>query len=167
MNELTKTLSDKRRLLRDEEGKLHEIERKIHDKQCQERSIAERLKNEYDDLRLRFEQMAFELRFSIEDELRIYARLLDELMKKSANSSGQSNTIAIENQTISSTFQRQRNDSSVTSSGLFDLASTHSGWPQTTNFSHISTENFPNTRENEIHETFDGDSIIRSRSFNQ
>jgi methyl-accepting chemotaxis protein len=77
-------LSDKRRLLRDEEAKLHEVERKIRDKQFNERTIAERLKNEYDDLRHRFEQMAFELRFSIEDELKIYARLLDELMKKSS-----------------------------------------------------------------------------------
>jgi len=82
LNELTKILSDKRRLLRDEEAKLHEIERKIRDKQFNERTIAERLKNEYDDLRNRFEQMALELRFSIEDELKIYARLLDELMKK-------------------------------------------------------------------------------------
>lgn len=77
-------LADKRRVLRDEEAKLHEIERRIRDKQFQERTLAERLKHEYDDLRQRFEQMAFELRFSIEDELKIYARLLDELMKKSA-----------------------------------------------------------------------------------
>ena len=77
-------LADKRRLLRDEEAKLHEVERRIRDKQYNEQTIAERLKNEYDDLRNRFEQMAFELRFSIEDELKIYARLLDELMKKSS-----------------------------------------------------------------------------------
>lgn len=77
-------LADKRRMLRDEEVKLHDVERRIRDKQFQERTIAERLKNEYDDLRQRFEQMAFELRFSIEDELKIYARLLDELMKKSS-----------------------------------------------------------------------------------
>ncbi|CAF0791298.1 unnamed protein product [Rotaria sordida] len=83
LNELTKLLSDKRRLLRDEEAKLHEIERKIRDKQFHEKSLVEKLKYEYDDLRGRFEQMAFELRFSIEDELRIYSRLLDELMKKS------------------------------------------------------------------------------------
>ena len=77
-------LSDKRRVLRDEESKLHEIERKIREKQYHEKTIAERLKIEYDDLRSRFEQMAFELRFSIEDELKIYARLLDELIKKSS-----------------------------------------------------------------------------------
>ena len=84
LNDLTKMLSDKRRILRDEEAKLHEIERKNREKQLNEKTIAERLKAEYEDLRARFEQMAFELRFSIEDELKIYARLLDELMKKSS-----------------------------------------------------------------------------------
>lgn len=113
--------------------------------------------------------MAFELRFSIEDELRIYARLLDELMKKSANSSGQLNTTTIrsntiEDQNMSSILQRQRNDSSSAGSGLFDIASTHSGWPQTTHFSSNSTENLFRTTENEIHETFDGDAMIRSAS---
>ncbi|CAF4854143.1 unnamed protein product, partial [Rotaria magnacalcarata] len=44
--------------------------------------IVEKLKHEYDDLRGRFEQMARELKFSIEDELKIYSRLLDELTKK-------------------------------------------------------------------------------------
>lgn len=83
MNELTKILSDKRRLFRDEETKLHEIERKIRDKQFHERTIVEKLKHEYDDLRNQFEQMACDLRFSIEDELKIYSRLLDELTKKS------------------------------------------------------------------------------------
>ncbi|CAF4462268.1 unnamed protein product, partial [Didymodactylos carnosus] len=83
LNDLTKLLSEKKRLLRDEETKLHELERKIRDKQFHERSITDRLKSEYEGLRQKFEQMAFELRFSIEDELRIYSRLLDELMKKS------------------------------------------------------------------------------------
>jgi hypothetical protein len=134
-------LSDKRRLLRDEEGKLYEIERKIRDKQFNEQTIAEKLKNEYDDLRNRFEQMAFELRFSIEDELKIYSRLLDELMRKSSIITNQqqqqsgttSTTISsvirssgIEDRDIpSSTYQQTRTTSS--SSGLgnvnFDLNS--------------------------------------------
>jgi len=123
-------LSDKRRLLRDEEGKLHEIERKIRDKQFNERTIAEKLKNEYDDLRNRFEQMAFELRFSIEDELKIYSRLLDELMRKSSVVTNQqqsgttSTTISsvirssgIEDRDIpSSTYQQTR--TIISSSGL-------------------------------------------------
>ncbi|CAF0844904.1 unnamed protein product [Didymodactylos carnosus] len=84
LNNLIMLLSGKKRLLRDEEMKLHELERKIRDKQLHERLITDRLKLEYEDLRQKFEQMAFELRFSIEDELKIYARLLDELMKKSS-----------------------------------------------------------------------------------
>jgi hypothetical protein len=169
-------LSDKRRLLRDEEAKLHEIERKIRDKQFHERTLAEKLKNEYDDLRSRFEQMAFELRFSIEDELRIYARLLDELMKKSSTtttttiqSGGNSisttiRSSGIEDHKTSSIFQHTPHDSTGGSSGRFDLASTQSGWPQTSN---ISTENLFQTTENEIHETYDGSSIIRAPSFSK
>jgi hypothetical protein len=132
-------LSDKRRLLRDEEGKLHEIERKIRDKQFNERTIAEKLKNEYDGLRNRFEQMAFELRFSIEDELKIYSRLLDELMRKysvvtNQQQSGTTSTTissvirssGIEDRDIpSSTYQQTR--TTISSSGLgnvnFDLNS--------------------------------------------
>jgi hypothetical protein len=168
-------LSDKRRLLRDEEAKLHEVERKIRDKQFHERTIAEKLKNEYDDLRGRFEQMAFELRFSIEDELRIYARLLDELMRKSSTNTTQtsgnsiiSTTIrstGIEDQNTSSIFQHTRNNSTSGSSGIFDLAGSQSGWPQTTNLTTSSTDNLLKTNEDEIHETYDGNSIIRSSSF--
>jgi hypothetical protein len=183
INELTKLLSDKRRLLRDEEAKFHEIERKIREKQLHEQTMAERLKNEYDDLRSRFEQMAFELRFSIEDELRIYARLLDELMKKSSVTTTQSSanltsatsftttssTIrsgGIEEHNIPSSFQHIRTSSTAGggSSGIFDIAGTQSGWPQTTNLS-SSTETLFKTNENEIHETYDGTSIIRSPSF--
>jgi hypothetical protein len=131
--------------------------------------MAERLKNEYDDLRGRFEQMAFDLRFSIEDELRIYARLLDELMKKSSinpiQSSGNiTSTIrssGIEDRNTSSIFQHTRDSSS----GVFDLAGSQSGWPQTTNLTSTSTENLYKTTEDEIHETYDGSSIIRSPSF--
>jgi hypothetical protein len=144
-------LSDKRRLLRDEETKLHEVERKIRDKQFHERTIAEKLKNEYDDLRNRFEQMAFELRFSIEDELRIYARLLDELMKKSSvvttQQTGSTSTIqqggststtissvirstGIENRDTPSTYQQIHSTSSTTGPGnvAFDLGSGNSTW---------------------------------------
>jgi DNA repair exonuclease SbcCD ATPase subunit len=157
LNELTKMLSDKRRLLRDEEAKLHEVERKIRDKQFNERTIAERLKNEYEDLRGRFEQMAFELRFSIEDELRIYSRLLDELMKKSTinttstvtqggGSTGAttytttSSTIrsgGIEDRDVPSSYQQTRTSSSNGGTGnvTFDLGSGNSLWSntQTTN----------------------------------
>ena len=114
MNELTKMLSDKRRLLRDEEAKLHEVERRIREKQFHERTIAERLKNEYDDLRLRFEQMAHELRFSIEDELKIYARLLDELMKKSSVTSTTTSTT----QHIGSGIQQSGTTTSTTISSV-------------------------------------------------
>jgi hypothetical protein len=141
-------LSDKRRLLRDEESKLHEIERKFRDKQFHERTIAERLKHEYEDLRQRFEQMAFELRFSIEDELKIYGRLLDELMKKSAVTSTStvttqqaaptsgtayttiSSTIrsgGIEDHDAPSSYQQTRTTSSSGGIGnvLFDLGSSN------------------------------------------
>ncbi|UJR16309.1 hypothetical protein I4U23_003215 [Adineta vaga] len=138
LNELTKMLSDKRRILRDEEAKLHEIERKNREKQLNERTIAERLKAEYEDLRARFEQMAFELRFSIEDELKIYSRLLDELMKKSstviANQQGGSTytTISstirssgIEDRDAPSAYQQTRTTSSSIGPGNtnFDLSS--------------------------------------------
>jgi hypothetical protein len=130
--------------------------------------LAERLKNEYDDLRGRFEQMAFELRFSIEDELRIYARLLDELMKKSSVNTTSSTTHStstirssgIEDHSIPSIFQQTRTEGS---SGIFDLAGSQSGWPQTSSSS--NTENVFKTDETEIHETYDGSSIIRSPSF--
>jgi hypothetical protein len=160
-------LSDKRRLLRDEEAKFHEIERKIRDKHLNERTLAGRLKHEYEDLRGRFEQMAFELRFSIEDELRIYARLLDELMKKSSIATTQATenlttirSAGIDDLQTSSLFQPTRSGSS----GIFDLASSHSGWQQTRNLSD-STENLCKSNEHEIQETYDGDSIIRSSSF--
>ena len=181
LNELTKNLADKRRLLRDEEAKFHEIERKIREKQAHERTLAERLKNEYDDLRGCFEQMAFELRFSIEDELRIYSRLLDELMKKSSttghtagggsSSSSTATTLftstirsaGIDDHPTSTIFQHTRDESTV-GSGLFDLASSQSGWPRSTNIS-TSADNLFKTDENEVHETYDGGSIIRSTSF--
>lgn len=149
-------LSDKRRVLRDEEAKLHEVERRIRDKQYQERTLAERLKHEYDDLRQRFEQMAFELRFSIEDELKIYARLLDELMKKSSTTvvsstsssgggGGYQQTTGTTSTTISSvirssgiedrdnTTSYQQNYSRGSNAGLgssvaFDLDSGSTGW---------------------------------------
>jgi len=98
--------------------------------------------------------MAFELRFSIEDELRIYARLLDELMRKSPG--GTSTTTAT---TIRST-EIERSSST----GRFDLASSHSGWTQPTTL-YPGTENLFKTTEDEIHETYDGDSIIQSSSF--
>ncbi len=146
MNELTKMLSDKRRLLRDEEGKFHEIERKIREKQFNEQTIADRLKNEYDDLRHRFEQMAFELRFSIEDELKIYARLLDELMKKSSATTNSTSVLttqqgATTSTTISSVIRstgiedRDHSSTHTTSSSIgpgntiFDLGSGSSTWP--------------------------------------
>ncbi|CAF1245910.1 unnamed protein product [Adineta ricciae] len=125
LNELTKMLSDKRRILRDEEAKLHEIERKNREKQLNEKTIAERLKAEYEDLRVRFEQMAFELRFSIEDELKIYARLLDELMKKSSaaiasqqTGSTHTTTTTASNQQGGSTFTTI--SSTIRSSGIED-----------------------------------------------
>jgi len=121
--------------------------------------------------------MAFELRFSIEDELKIYARLLDELMKKSSINTNQtisnltSSTIrstGIEDHNNSSIFQHKRHDSTGGTSGIFDLASSQSGWPQTTTTTTLSNsnsaENLFQTNENEIHETYDGDSIIRSSS---
>jgi hypothetical protein len=150
-------LSDKRRLLRDEEAKFHEIERKIRDKHLNERTLAGRLKHEYEDLRGRFEQMAFELRFSIEDEL----------MKKSSIATTQATenlttirSAGIDDLQTSSLFQPTRSGSS----GIFDLASSHSGWQQTRNLSD-STENLCKSNEHEIQETYDGDSIIRSSSF--
>jgi hypothetical protein len=177
VSELSKLLSDKRRLMRDEEAKLHEIERKIRDKQVQERTITERLKHEYDELRGRFEQMAFELRFSIEDELTIYARLLDELMKKSStiissstaafgkvSSTVLSAGIEEQQQRGSSMFEHKRSSSGGGSSGIFDPTSHSSGWPPA-NTTHDSHENLFHTSEHEIHETFDGSAVIRSSSF--
>ncbi|CAF2980904.1 unnamed protein product [Rotaria sp. Silwood2] len=181
LNNLTKMLSDKRRLLRDEETKLHENERKIRDKQLHERTIAEKLKNECDDLRGRFEQMAYELRFSIEDELRIYARLLDELMKKSSiintttnftsQSCGNSTSTIIrasgvEDNNISLTVQHTNNNLTASTSDILDLASSHSGWPQDVNLSE-SAESLIKTNENEIQETYDGCSMIRSSSYSK
>ena len=157
--------------MRDEEAKLHEIERKIRDKQIQERTITERLKHEYDELRARFEQMAFELRFSIEDELTIYARLLDELMKKSSTTGGAFSKVSstvrsagIEEQHGSSLFEHKRSSSGGGSSGIFDPTSHSSGWPPT-NTTSGSQENLFHTNEHEIHETFDGSAVIRSSSF--
>ncbi len=143
--------------------------------------MAERLKNEYEDLRGRFEQMAFELRFSIEDELRIYARLLDELMKKSSVTTTSSTSQAastsfttatsstirsagIEDHPIPSIFQHTRTESTGGSSGLFDLVGGQSGWPQT-NLTSTSAENLHRTNETEVHETYDGSSVIRSSSY--
>ncbi|CAF1014094.1 unnamed protein product [Rotaria magnacalcarata] len=181
LNNLTKVLSDKRRLLRDEEAKLHEIERKIRDKQFHERTISEKLKNEYDDLRGRFEQMAYELRFSIEDELRIYSRLLDELMKKSSivnasanitNKSGENITSTVtrssgnEDLSTSSILQLTTNNLTAGTSNILDLASSHSGWPQSINLSG-SIENLFKMNENEIQETHDDNTLVRSPSFSK
>ncbi|CAF4884468.1 unnamed protein product, partial [Rotaria socialis] len=121
LNNLTKVLSDKRRLLRDEEAKLHEIERKIRDKQLHERTISEKLQNEYDDLRGRFEQMAYELRFSIEDELRIYSRLLDELMKKSSMVNASANITSQSGENITSTVTRSSGNEDLSTSSIFQL----------------------------------------------
>jgi len=113
--------------------------------------------------------MAYDLRFSIEDELKIYARLLDELMKKSSSSSiiqssANATTIIrsseIEDHNMSSIFTPTLSGSS----SIFDLAGSHSGWPQTRRLSN-STEVLFGTNENEIHETYDGSSMIRSSSF--
>ena len=157
LNELNKMLSDKRRLLRDEEGKFHELERQIRDKQFHERTIAEKLKNEYEDLRQRFEQMAFELRFSIEDELKIYARLLDELMKKSSVNTTSvlttqqggttSTTISsvirstgIEDRDNTSTYQTRTTNSSVTPGSVtFDMGSGGSGGHETSSITRTSS----------------------------
>ncbi|CAF3370887.1 unnamed protein product [Rotaria socialis] len=181
LNNLTKVLSDKRRLLRDEEAKLHEIERKIRDKQLHERTISEKLQNEYDDLRGRFEQMAYELRFSIEDELRIYSRLLDELMKKSSmvnasanitSQSGENITSTVtrssgnEDLSTSSIFQLTNNNLTAGTSNILDLASSHSGWPQSINL-RGSIENLFTTNENEIQETYDDHTLVRSSSFSK
>lgn len=187
MNELNKILSDKRRILRDEEAKLHEIERKIRDKQYQEKTIAERLKTEYEDLRGRFEQMAFELRFSIEDELRIYSRLLDELMKKSNGnnvssslmttsnalpSTGSTSTVTystissrirsggIEDQRAPTSYEKTRTTSSSGAVGTtFDLgnATTSSTWQDLG-----STGGSIRAATQEFHE---GGSVTRSSSY--
>lgn len=167
MNELTKSLADKRRLLRDEEAKYHEIERKIRDKQAHERILAERLKNEYDDLRGCFEKMAFELRFSIEDELRIYARLLDELMKKSTIHSSQStssHTITSSSTIRSSGIEDHSTRNESTAGGMFDVGNSQSGWSHSANIS-TSAGNLYQSDETEVQESFDGDSVIRSTSF--
>ena len=109
--------------------------------------------------------------FSIEDELRIYTRLLDELMKKSSNSTlttiRSTDTNDQNISSLSSIFQHTRNESTTNAStGIFDLAGSHSGWPHTTNLTTSdSTENLFKTNEDEIHETFDGNSIIKSSSF--
>lgn len=164
--------------MRDEEAKLHEIERKIREKHYHERTIAEKLKNEYEDLRGCFERMAYELRFSIEDELRIYARLLDELMKKSSiintstNLTTQSTANAtssmirssgVEDQNNASTFQHTHISLASSANDIFDLVSSHSGWPQTTN-PIGSAEDLFRMNETEIQETFDGSAMIRSSS---
>jgi hypothetical protein len=118
--------------------------------------------------------MAYDLRFSIEDELKIYARLLDELMKKSSTINISSSSIIqsgvnpttiirsseIEDHNMSSIFTPTLSGSS----SIFDLAGSHSGWPQTRRLSN-STEVLFGTNENEIHETYDGSSMIRSSSF--
>ncbi|CAF3296237.1 unnamed protein product [Rotaria socialis] len=119
LNELTKMLSDKRRSLRDEEAKLHEVERKIRDKQMHERTIVEKLKHEYDDLRGRFEQMARELRFSIEDELKIYSRLLDELTKQSTTNTTATKITAKQGSALSATAYTAIS-STIKSSGIED-----------------------------------------------
>lgn len=177
-------LSDKRRLLRDEEAKLHEIERKIREKQVHEKNIADRLKTEYEDLRARFEQMAFELRFSIEDELRIYSRLLDELMKKSSVAisstaaitssagagAGSTSTVTystissrirsggIEDQDGTSNYHQTRTTSSSGGGGnaIFDLGTTGSTWQDLggTGTTHLGT-----------HEYHEAGSVTRSSSY--
>ena len=179
-------LSDKRRVLRDEESKLHEIERKIREKQFQERTIAERLKSEYEDLRSRFEQMAFELRFSIEDELKIYSRLLDELMKKSnghsaastgptggaatstvtyATTSSRIRSGGIDDRDGPSSFQQTRTTSSSGPTGntVFDLGSGSSSWQELGTTSNlISAGPTFRTGDQEFHE---GSSVTRSSSY--
>lgn len=181
-------LADKRRVLRDEEAKFHEIERRIRDKQFQERTLAERLKNEYDDLRQRFEQMAFELRFSIEDELKIYARLLDELMKKSSSNAvsysssttsgggGMQQTTGTKSTTISSvirssgiedrdnTTSYQQNYSSSSNTGLGSTASFDLGGGNTTWTSSGITGNDGGFRTGE-HQT--NSSMTRTSSYSQ
>ncbi|CAF1683582.1 unnamed protein product [Rotaria magnacalcarata] len=143
LNELTKMLSDKRRSLRDEEAKLHEAERKIRDKQLNERTIVEKLKHEYDDLRGRFEQMARELKFSIEDELKIYSRLLDELTKKpttNTTAAATATTITAQQGPALSATTYTKTSSTIKSSGIEDRdnstlfqhrGSTSSAWPDT------------------------------------
>lgn len=166
-------------MVRDEGIKLHEIERKIRDKQFYEKAMTDRLKNEYDELRGRFEQMAYELRFSIEDELRIYARLLDELMKKSSSvnfsttltsqpagslTSTLIRSIGIEDLTLSTTSQWTNTGFSTGASNILDLASNHGEWSQPINLNE-STENLLKINENDIQETYEGSSIIRSSSY--
>lgn len=182
-------LSEKRRVLRDEESKLHEIERKIREKQVHERTIAERLKSEYEDLRSRFEQMAFELRFSIEDELKIYSRLLDELMKKSnghsaastgptggaggtaastvtyATTSSRIRSGGIDEREGPSSFHQTRTTSSSGPTGntVFDLGGSSSSWQGLGTTSHLISAG-PTFRsgEQEFHE---GSSVTRSSSY--
>ena len=120
------------------------MQRKIRDRQAQEQMRTERLQQEYEELRRHFEQMAFQLRFSIEDELQIYARLLDELMKKSSTviqQSATTTTTLMEEQFKSSSQRRHSGDAS---SGIFELNQGNS------------------THESEVHETFDADSIVHS-----
>ena len=77
INDLTSILSNKRRLLRDEQSKFDEIQRRIRTKYFDEQNRTNELRRECSKLRQTFEQMAVELRFSIEDELQIYSHLLN------------------------------------------------------------------------------------------
>ncbi|CAF4870831.1 unnamed protein product, partial [Rotaria socialis] len=79
----------------------------------------EKLKHEYDDLRGRFEQMARELRFSIEDELKIYSRLLDELTKQSTTNTTATKITAKQGSALSATAYTAIS-STIKSSGIED-----------------------------------------------
>lgn len=146
---------------------MHEMERKVREKNSMDKNLTDKLKSEAADLRARFEQMAHELRFSIEDELRIYARLLDELMKRSsAATATATHTASMYTSQATASRSSGIEETSTTSAtnAIFDLAGSHSGWPTPTSLS-LSTENLFRVTENEIHETYDGSSVIRSSSF--
>ena len=146
------------------------MQRKIREKQEQERLGAEKLQHEYHDLRRYLQQIAFQLRFSVEDELKIYECLLNELTNQS-NNSGQSLPSSflrtnINNYPIESMFIRSNFDDIDSSSFMFSSRNaddTHSGrfeifnqWPTTTTF----TEN----HGHEIQETLDSNAMFQSFS---
>ena len=84
VNDLTKLLSNKRRLLRDEQSKFDDAQRRIREKNFEEQMRTSELRRECAELRHSFERMAVDIRFTIDDELHIYARLLDELPQNSS-----------------------------------------------------------------------------------
>ena len=113
--------------------------------------------------------MALELRFSIEDELKIYARLLDQLMRKSSitiTSTNQLNTISsnlrinnIDEYYHPINIQSQQMNSIVDSNEIHSMDSNRNNQQ-----SKETIINLNSNQENEIehHEIFDGCTIIQS-----